>query len=164
MKFFYTVVNRGLIVKYWELGLPFYILHGAEKSYTKWDIITLFTGGFKAAATSKMERFVIIVNGWKSLTIITKRSILDVAAILDPPLRSDKRRREDRRKWKIRIAEDIFMGKGNTIRSVRMHTGESIIERPVQLLYSRELHDKPLNFNAEQFWTRRSSAAVVKRK
>ena len=35
MKFFYTVVNRGMIVKYWELGLPFYILHGAEKSYTK---------------------------------------------------------------------------------------------------------------------------------
>ena len=29
-----------------------------------------------------MERFVIIVNGWKPLTIITKRSILDVAAVL----------------------------------------------------------------------------------
>ena len=39
-----------------------------------------------AAATSKMERFVIIVNGWKPLTIITKHSILDVAAALDPPL------------------------------------------------------------------------------
>ena len=46
----------------------------------------LFRGGFSAAATSKMERFVIIVNGWKPLTIITKRSILDVAAALDPPL------------------------------------------------------------------------------
>ena len=34
--------------------------------------------GSRAAATSKMERFVIIV--------ITKRSILDVAAGLDPPL------------------------------------------------------------------------------
>ena len=33
-----------------------------------------------------MERFVIIVNGWKRLTIITKRSILDVPAVLDPPL------------------------------------------------------------------------------
>ena len=33
-----------------------------------------------------MERFVIIVNGWKLLTIITKHSILDVAAALDPPL------------------------------------------------------------------------------
>ena len=44
-------------------------------------------GGSRAAATSKMERFVIIVNGWKPLTIITKRSILDVAAALDPPLK-----------------------------------------------------------------------------
>ena len=37
-------------------------------------------------ATPKMEHFVIIVNGWKPLTIITKRSILDVAVALDPPL------------------------------------------------------------------------------
>ena len=28
----------------------------------------------------------IIFNGWKPLTIITKDSILDVAAALDPPL------------------------------------------------------------------------------
>ena len=33
-----------------------------------------------------MELFVIIVNGWKPLAIITKCSILDVAAVLDPPL------------------------------------------------------------------------------
>ena len=45
-------------------------------------------GGSRAAATSKMERFVIIVNGWKSLTVITKCSILDVAAALDPPLQA----------------------------------------------------------------------------
>ena len=43
-------------------------------------------GGFRAAATSKMECFVIIVNGFQPLTIITKHSILDVAAALDPPL------------------------------------------------------------------------------
>ena len=43
-------------------------------------------GGSRAAATSKMECFVIIVNGWKPLTIITKHSILNVAAALDPPL------------------------------------------------------------------------------
>ena len=43
-------------------------------------------GGSRTAATSKMERFVIIVNGWKPLTVITKRSILDVVAVLDPPL------------------------------------------------------------------------------
>ena len=39
-------------------------------------------GGSRAAATSKMERFVIIVNGF------TKRFILDVAAVLDPPLKT----------------------------------------------------------------------------
>ena len=43
-------------------------------------------GGSRAAATSKIECFVIIVNGWKPLTIITKHFILDVAAALDPPL------------------------------------------------------------------------------
>ena len=43
-------------------------------------------GGSRATATSKMECFVIIVNGWKPLTIITKHSILGVAAALDPPL------------------------------------------------------------------------------
>ena len=39
-----------------------------------------------------MECFVIIVNGWKPLTIITKHSILDVAAALDPPLIKHKLR------------------------------------------------------------------------
>ena len=38
------------------------------------------------AATSKMEYFVIIVNGWKPLTIITKSSILNLVAVLDPLL------------------------------------------------------------------------------
>ena len=33
-----------------------------------------------------MEHFVIIIKGFQSLTIITKRSILDVAAALDPSL------------------------------------------------------------------------------
>ena len=34
----------------------------------------------------EMEHFVIIVNGWKPSTIITKSSTLDVAAVLDPSL------------------------------------------------------------------------------
>ena len=42
-------------------------------------------GVSRTAATSKMERFVIIVNGFQLLTIISKRSILDVAVVLDPP-------------------------------------------------------------------------------
>ena len=33
-----------------------------------------------------MEHFVIIVNGFQPLTIITKCSILDVVAVLDPGL------------------------------------------------------------------------------
>ena len=34
----------------------------------------------------RWSAFVIIVNGFQPLTIITMRSILDVAAALDPPL------------------------------------------------------------------------------
>ena len=43
-------------------------------------------GGSRAAATSKMERLVIIVNGFQPVTIIAKHSILDVATALDPLL------------------------------------------------------------------------------
>ena len=43
-------------------------------------------GGSRTTATSEMEYFVIIVNGWKPWTIITKHSILDGAAAQDPPL------------------------------------------------------------------------------
>ena len=45
-------------------------------------------GGSRNAATSEMELFVIIVDGFQPLTIITKSSSLDVAAVLDPPLPS----------------------------------------------------------------------------
>ena len=48
-------------------------------------------GGSRTAATSKIERFVIIVNSFYPLTIITKRSILDAAAVLDPPSTRDNR-------------------------------------------------------------------------
>ena len=51
-----------------------------------WKYTTVPRGGSRTAATSKMELFVIIVNGFQPLTIITKCSILDVAAVLDPPL------------------------------------------------------------------------------
>ena len=33
-----------------------------------------------------MEHFVILVNGWKLLTMIPKSSILDVTEVLDLPL------------------------------------------------------------------------------
>ena len=49
----------------------------------------LSRGGSRTAETPKMERFVIIFNGFQPLTTITKSSILNVAAVLDPPLASD---------------------------------------------------------------------------
>ena len=42
-----------------------------------------FRSGSRTIETSKMERFLIIVNGFHLLIIITKRSILDVVAVLD---------------------------------------------------------------------------------
>ena len=49
-------------------------------------VFTRIRGGSSTAATSKMGRFVIIVNGWKPLTIISKGPILEVAPVLDSPL------------------------------------------------------------------------------
>ena len=54
------------------------------------DFSDVLRGGSRAAATSKMERFVIKVNGFQPLTIITKRSILYVAAALEPALVLDR--------------------------------------------------------------------------
>ena len=64
--------------------VPFVIY--ADPEFLLEEIDTYYRGGSRTAATSKMERFVIKVNGWKPLTIMTKRSILDVVAVLDPPL------------------------------------------------------------------------------
>ena len=52
-----------------------------EKIVFDWKPLIIFKGGSRAAATSRMECFVIIVNGWN-----TKHFILDFAAALDPPL------------------------------------------------------------------------------
>ena len=53
-----------------------------------WRVVTILVirGESRTAAISKTEHFVIIVNGFKALTIITKCSIVDVAAVLHPPL------------------------------------------------------------------------------
>ena len=58
----------------------------SAKDTIKVEMKNITRGGSRAASTSKTECFVIIVNGCKPLTIITKHSILDVAAALDPPL------------------------------------------------------------------------------
>ena len=60
--------------------------------FTQAKKIIMSRGRSRTAATSKIERFVIIVNGLQPLTIITKRSILDAAAALDPRLTSALRR------------------------------------------------------------------------
>ena len=52
--------------------------------FEEWVMID--RGESRTAATSKMEIFVILINGFQPLTIITKCSILDVTTVLDPPL------------------------------------------------------------------------------
>ena len=46
----------------------------------------MLRGGSRTAITSKVELIAIIVNDFQPLTITTKSSTLDVAAVLDPPL------------------------------------------------------------------------------
>ena len=54
--------------------------------YNKFQRTNVSRDGSRTAATSKVELFVIIVNCFQPLTIITKSSTLGVAAVLDPPL------------------------------------------------------------------------------
>ena len=72
----------------WETVLRAFEIRSIALSVIPFEdkLCLILRGGSRAAATSKMEQFVIIVNSWKRLTIITKRSVLDVAAGLDPPL------------------------------------------------------------------------------
>ena len=83
----FTVANNHLRHKhlYQAFECSLFFLKSGNKMRLL-PIWLIFRGGSRAAATSKMECFVMIVNGWKPLTIITKHSILDVAAALDPPL------------------------------------------------------------------------------
>ena len=68
-------------------------------------------GGSRTTATSKMERFMIIVNAFQSLTIITKRSILDIAAALDRPL--------DIGLWFEGFSENLFLSKSFVLATLR---------------------------------------------
>ena len=54
-----------------------------------------------------MECFVIIVNGFQPLTIITKRSILDVVAAQDPPLKGNELT-HDNRKFSMSTLLELF--------------------------------------------------------
>ena len=75
------VVNRC----FWISNPHTYHIWFKRDRAVKVPMLTDMFGGSRATATSKIECFVIIVNGFQPLTIITKHSILDVAAALDPP-------------------------------------------------------------------------------
>ena len=75
-----TFVNSTLVNYMWRFEMIELNL------FMKEFLLNINRGGSRTTATSKMERFVIIVNGFQLLTIITKRSILDVVAVLVPPL------------------------------------------------------------------------------
>ena len=87
--FFEEIINGKLYfcVEKVETALIYvqswWLLHNQSQQWK-----TRTRGGSRAVATSKMEDFVITVNGFEPLTIITKGSILNVAAVLDPPLRT----------------------------------------------------------------------------
>ena len=57
-----------------------------SEDFYSYSLFNIIRGKSRAAVTFKMERFVIIVNGFQPFPIIIKRSIVNVAAALDPPL------------------------------------------------------------------------------
>ena len=68
---------------------------------------SLLRGGFRTAATSKMELFVIIVNGWKPLTIITKE--LHLGCCSSPKSACATIRRSKRFKEKNVITDNVSL-------------------------------------------------------
>ena len=56
---------------------------------------------------------------------------------------------KNRGEWKIEMIENVFIGKDNTIRSIGIRTGKSVIEKLTQLLYSLWL--KP-NYQQHSRW------------
>ena len=64
-------------------SLMFSLTESFESNFGILSFFTLFRGGSRTAAICKMERFVMLVNGFQQLTIITKSFILDAATVLD---------------------------------------------------------------------------------
>ena len=48
----------------------------------------IFSGISRTPVTSKIELFVLLVNGFQPLTNVLKSSILDIVRVLDTPLSS----------------------------------------------------------------------------
>ena len=88
-----TVILQSIYNKKYELN-PFLIENDVDihtffisnAFFSSQPQCCIIRGGYRTASTSKMENFVLIVNDWKPLAIVTKSSILDVAAVLDPHL------------------------------------------------------------------------------
>ena len=78
-----------------------------QKYFTK-----LSRGTSRTPVSSKMEFFVTLVNGWKSLIKLKESSILDVKGVLDTPLVIRKSRRNLQKNGLIKnfetCSEDSF--------------------------------------------------------
>ena len=80
-----------------------------------------------------------------------------------------------RGKWNIGIVEELFEGKDNVIRVVKLRSRKTYIERPIQFFDPLELScdtwkrhktvhqcsKQPLNVDANEFKPRRNAAAVA---
>ena len=79
---FITFLNKSKLLLTYNYNLTIFMC----KTIGMFLLQNTTRGGSRTAATSKMEHFLITVNGFQPLIIITKCSILDIAAGLDPPL------------------------------------------------------------------------------
>ena len=76
--------------------------------------------------------------------------------------------------WKIGIVNHLYIGKDNIIRSDQLGTRKTLIDRPIQLLYSLELHcegitptsgdetKNELKRSATEFCPKRTAAEIAK--
>ena len=89
----------------------------------------------EAASERRLHKYLAALRGRHNLIHNEKSMKININNVV-----MIKRDEKNHRKWKIGIIEDIFMGKDNAIRSVRIRTWKSIIERPIQLLYPTKLY------------------------
>ena len=118
------------------------------------------------AGTSKMEGFVIIVNSWKPLTVITKHSILDVAAALDPLLAIiyEDGLQYDKKTSDIFSEKDAFSMAGNYTgenNSLPEHTYVQIIDhggllKVDEIGFSSTIYSSTLHVNVGSFFLKQA--------
>ena len=74
----HTYLNKPVALSF----APLYLLGIAHQGC----FCALVRGTCRSPATSKMKLFVTLLNGFQSLTNVTKNYILDVMGVLDPSL------------------------------------------------------------------------------